>query len=74
MAVLGVNSRAASPFKKVAKKEDSDGNGVIFADYSVGWHLARNSRNCYVRLLMEISPHTFFLKKYFDPMEKCVFQ
>ena len=46
----------------------------IFADFFVGWHLEKKSRNYYVRLLMEISPHTFFLKKYFDPMEKCVFQ
>ena len=41
---------------------------------SVRWHLATNSFHQHVRLLMEISPHTFFLKKYFDPMEKCVFQ
>ena len=46
----------------------------IFADNSVRWHLATNSFHQHVRLLMEISPHTFFLKKYFDPMEKCVFQ
>ena len=46
----------------------------IFADFSVGWHLEKKSRNFYVRLLMEISPHTFFWKKYFDPMEKCAFQ
>ena len=46
----------------------------IFADNSVGWHLATNSFHQHVRLLMEISPHTFFSKKYFDPMEECVFQ
>ena len=34
----------------------------IFADNSVGWHLATNSFHQHVRLLMEISPHTFFRK------------
>ena len=29
----------------------------IFADNSVGWHLATNSFHQHVRLLMEISPH-----------------
>ena len=46
----------------------------IFACNSVGWHLETNSFLQHVRLLMEVSPHTFFLKKYFDPMEECVFQ
>ena len=45
-----------------------------FTDYSAGWNLATNSFHQHVRLLMEISPHTFFSKKYFDPMEKYVFQ
>ena len=45
-----------------------------FADNSAGWNLTTNSFHQHVRLLMEISPHTFFLKKYFDPMEEYVFQ
>jgi hypothetical protein len=36
--------------------------------------LATNSFHQHVRLLMEISPHTFFSKKYFDPVEEYVFQ
>ena len=46
----------------------------ISADNSVRWHLATNSFHQHVRLLMEISPHAFFRKKYFDPMEEYVFQ
>jgi len=45
-----------------------------FIDSSAGWNLATNSFHQNVRLLMEISPHTFFSKKYSDPMEKYVFQ
>ena len=45
-----------------------------FTDNSAGWNLATNSFHRHVRLLMEISLHTFFLKKYFDPMEEYVFQ
>ena len=55
------------------RRKYSDGDHIS-AYNSVGWHLATNSFHQHVRLLMEISPHTFFLKKYFDPMEKCVFQ
>ena len=51
----------------------SDGES-IFTDNSAGCHLETNSFHQHVRLLMEISPHTFFLKKYFDPMEEYVFQ
>ena len=45
-----------------------------FTDNSAEWNLATNSFHQHVRLLMKISPHTFFRKKYFDPMEKYVFQ
>ena len=31
-----------------------------FTDNSAGWHLATNSFHQHARLLMEISPHTFF--------------
>ena len=46
----------------------------FFVDNSVGWYLAANSFHQHVRLLMEISLHAFFLKKYFDPVEEYVFQ
>ena len=39
-----------------------------------GWHLATNSFHQHMRLILEISLRTFFPKKYFDPMEKYVFQ
>ena len=55
------------------REKYSDGDHIS-AYNSVGWHLATNSFHQHVCLLMEISPHTFFLKKYFDPIEKCVFQ
>ena len=45
-----------------------------FTENSAGWNLATNSFHQHVRLLMEISPRTFFRKKYFDPMEEYVFQ
>ena len=41
------------------RKKKSNGNDV-FADNSVGWHLATNPFHQHVRLLMEISPNTFF--------------
>ena len=43
------------------REKYSDGDHIS-AYNSVGWHLATNSFHQYVRLLMKISPHTFFLK------------
>ena len=45
---------------KFERKKKSNGNDV-FADNSVGWHLATNSFHQHVRLLMEISPHTIII-------------
>ena len=53
------------------RRKYSDGDHIS-AYNSVRWHLATNSFHQHVRLLMEISPHTFFWKIFRSGGGMCV--